>query len=490
MSSDLTYDVRVWKTEVYRGAKVTTYTVRWKAGVRLRRRSFRIAAQADSFRAELLAAARRGEAFAARTGLPASWQRDEPGTSWYEFTCAYVDMKWKAASAKYRRAIAQALAAALPAMVEQTAGRPPDEDIRRAVLGWGYNSRLRAWAPPDAAAALAWLSRHTKPVADLRRPADTRALLDAAVTRLDGSRAAATSARRHRAVLFNALEYAVELGLLEANPVKDLRWTTPRASHAIDRRRVINPDQARKLLAAVRAQQPSGPRLAAFFGVMYYCGLRPEEAVMLHAADLHLSAGDGWGELHVSATAPDAGGRWTDSGAGRDRRGLKHRGEGEIRVVPVPPPQVRLFRAHLEDFGTSADGYLFRGVGGGPLATITYRRAWDRARKAALSPVEYASPLARRPYDLRHACLSTWLNGGVAPAQVAEWAGHSVEVLLRTYARCLDGQHDIAKRRIMDVLNDDPRGSGEPERSRDPGDGRQPDEGGGHDGNGGSTDEQ
>jgi hypothetical protein len=33
------------------------------------------------------------------------------------------------------------------------------------------------------------------------------------------------------------------------------------------------------------------------------------------------------------------------------------------------------------------------------------------------------------PYDLRHACLSTWLNGGVYPTQVAEWAGYSVDVL-------------------------------------------------------------
>ena len=49
--------------------------------------------------------------------------------------------------------------------------------------------------------------------------------------------------------------------------------------------------------------------------------------------------------------------------------------------------------------------------------------------------------------------MSTWLNGGVAPAQVAEWAGHSVEVLLRTYVRCLDGQHDLAKRRIMEALD-------------------------------------
>jgi hypothetical protein len=32
-------------------------------------------------------------------------------------------------------------------------------------------------------------------------------------------------------------------------------------------------------------------------------------------------------------------------------------------------------------------------------------------------------PLGGRVYDLRHACLTTWLNNGVPPAQVAEWAG-------------------------------------------------------------------
>ena len=72
----------------------------------------------------------------------------------------------------------------------------------------------------------------------------------------------------------------------------------------------------------------------------------------------------------------------------------------------------------------------------------------------ALTDEEYRSALARRPYDLRHACLSTWLNGGVAATQVVEWAGHSVEMLLRVYARCLDGQDEIAKRRIIAALDD------------------------------------
>ncbi|GLY92296.1 hypothetical protein [Actinoallomurus iriomotensis] len=65
---------------------------------------------------------------------------------------------------------------------------------------------------------------------------------------------------------------------------------------------------------------------------------------------------------------------------------------------------------------------------------------------------QYESPLTCRPYDLRHACVSTWLSGGVPPTQVATWAAHTVDVLLRIYASCLDGQDEIAKRRIPEAL--------------------------------------
>jgi hypothetical protein len=37
-----------------------------------------------------------------------------------------------------------------------------------------------------------------------------------------------------------------------------------------------------------------------------------------------------------------------------------------------------------------------------------------------------------------------WLNGGVYPTQVAEWAGHGVDVLLRIYAKCNAGQNELA----------------------------------------------
>ena len=74
----------------------------------------------------------------------------------------------------------------------------------------------------------------------------------------------------------------------------------------------------------------------------------------------------------------------------------------------------------------------------------TLGRAWARARVEALTPEQVASPLARRPYDLRHARLTWWLNAGVSPTQVAQWAGHSVRVLLDVYAGCVDGEEQRA----------------------------------------------
>ena len=462
----ISYNVRVYKSKVYKGKTVTTYYVRWKVGDREWKEPFRVAAQADSFRSSLLTAARSGEAFSLATGQPIAWQRADNDMSWYDFACSYSDMKWKSASAKYRKDIARALTAATPAMFNATRGEPDDARIRQALLRWGFNTKQRASVPAEVADVLRWVSRNNAPVSDLAEPAAARRILDMATTCLNGRRAAASTARRHRTILSNAMDFAVERNLIETNPIRALKWKPPKVSSEVDRRSVVNPSQGRALLEAVRGQHPSGPRLVAFFGVLYYAALRPEEAVNLSKDDVTLPdliwnedtqqweeppEDDDWAELHFRTASPDAGSEWTDDGSDREMRQLKHRADGDSRTVPVHPELTRLFRVHFRDFGTAPDGRIFCGVRGGPLPTITYRRAWTKARAIALTPGEKASPLAKRPYDLRHACLSTWLNGGVAPTQVAEWAGHSVDVLLRIYAKCLAGQHELAKRRITEA---------------------------------------
>lgn len=133
--------------------------------------------------------------------------------------------------------------------------------------------------------------------------------------------------------------------------------------------------------------------------------------------------------------------------------GPRAAGGGAVRVVPIPPRLVAILRAHIERFGTAPDGRLFRGrLDGAPVNPTVYTDAWKRAQVIGLTPEQQASPLARRPYDLRHAAVSTWLAAGVPVAEVAERAGHTVEVLLKVYARCLDGERATSNRRIDELF--------------------------------------
>jgi hypothetical protein len=91
--------------------------------------------------------------------------------SWYDFAYAYADMKWKSASAKYRRDIARALTAATPAMfADGRDGKPDDAAIRLALRQWAFNSKRRGDASADVAAVLAWINRNTVLVSTLAAP--------------------------------------------------------------------------------------------------------------------------------------------------------------------------------------------------------------------------------------------------------------------------------------------------------------------------------
>ena len=140
-----------------------------------------------------------------------------------------------------------------------------------------------------------------------------------------------------------------------------------------------------------------------------YAALRPAEAVALRAADLVLPDA-GWGRIDLAASSPCAGTECIDDGASRQERGLKHRPPGETRSIPIPPALVELPRNHLKRYGTGPGGRVFRTARGGPLNDTGYGEVWERARPIALTPAQQTTPLARRPYDLRHAAVSLWLR--------------------------------------------------------------------------------
>ncbi|WP_181779715.1 tyrosine-type recombinase/integrase [Pseudonocardia pini] len=449
---ETSYDVRIWKTEVYAGARTSTHTVRWTVGGKPWREPFKTAALADAFRSELVTASRRGEAFVVGTGLPVSMDRAEKNVPWLALARDYVAMKWPHLAPNSRRNTARALTNATLALLATERGKPSEDELRKALTAWIFNRRAQLdQAPDEIRQAAAWLERSTRPVGDLGQASVVRTVLDALAARTDGEPAAPATVQRQRGVIVNVGEYAVERNLLARNPITAVKWRAPKTVKGVDRRVVVNPVQARTLLDAVGEEKPSGRALVAFFGAMYYAALRPAEAATLRKSNLSLPT-SGWGELLLETSTPAAGASWTDSGARREERQLKHRARGETRVVPVAPELTALFHQHLRLFGNAPDGLLFRGVRGGQLAESTYCRVWRKARVRALSADEVASPLARRPYDLRHAAVSTWLNAGVPSTQVAEWAGHSVAVLHQIYAKCIVGQDEAARLRIATAL--------------------------------------
>ena len=112
------------------------------------------------------------------------------------------------------------------------------------------------------------------------------------------------------------------------------------------------------------------------------------------------------------------------------------------------PELVAILSDHIDNFGVAGDGRVFSTDRGHVIASTAVSDVWGEARTRGLSPVQVASPLAGRPYDLRHAAVSLWLNAGVLATEVTERAGHSVEVLLRVYSKYRDEGEAIANKRI------------------------------------------
>jgi integrase len=277
--------------------------------------------------------------------------------TWYRHAVAYAEMKWPHLAPHSRASLADALATVTPLLTREGGRMPPPGRLRAALYGHAFNPPLRSRVPePGTASVLSWAERASLPVSQLADPRVIRAALDGLCTRLDGSPAAANTITRKRAVFHGALGYAVELGLLPANPIGLVRWRAPAAAVAVSPATVPSPAQVRAILAQVARIRPE---LAAFFGCLYYA-LRPEEAVALRRTDLILPA-CGRGTIILTAACPRTGAAWTSTGTPFEPRGLKHRPDGTVRVVPIPPVLVGMLGQHLHAFGTASDGRLFRG---------------------------------------------------------------------------------------------------------------------------------
>jgi hypothetical protein len=134
-----------------------------------------------------------------------------------------------------------------------------------------------------------------------------------------------------------------------------------------------------------------------------------------------------------------------------------HHRDGGLRPSPERQAETAeaIGRVREAEPGLSADAQAIEQENKDTYGGSTYGRVWRAARQIALGPQLAATPLARRPYDLRHAALSLWLNATGSLADVAARAGTSVHVLQDVYVHCIEGRDDLISQQIEDAFDPD-----------------------------------
>ncbi|WP_194923138.1 tyrosine-type recombinase/integrase [Catenulispora pinisilvae] len=495
---EFTYKVRIWpkirehisqaKEELVKPIekRKCTYSIRWVVEGREKEctASFPTYPQAENRQRELQLAVSRGEAFHIRSGLPmaeyrrkqeyeeadrARQEAESNAATCYERFVEFTDAKWPLLEPTSRAAMAAALSIVTAALVTNRDGAPDRRDLNYVLVKYVYNKNNRETVPPAPryVAALKWIREHSRPAGDLADEATFRTAMEAILLQpTTGLKAARSTVSRYRASFNQALEFLVECKVLDANPLDDPKWDRfgkqSKRSNVVDKRVVANPAQVEALITNAAEYGPTGERLQAFFALLYYALMRPSEAMDLTEDCFTLppeppkgQPETEWGRVRFSVADPQPAKQWTDEAKGRESKALKQREKGEDRDVPIHPNGVAWVRRHLKQYNVPPGGHLFTGIRGGgrTISKTAYAKVWRFTRHKTLSVRQFKSKLGKRPYDLRHGGVSLLLNAGVPPTLIAEWAGHGLDVLLRIYAKCIEGQEELARKLIEQSID-------------------------------------
>lgn len=220
----------------------------------------------------------------------------------------------------------------------------------------------------------------------------------------------------HR-TLSMALEAAVADGFLGRNPARTAKLPRKAKTAPV----ALDAATTRRMLDAIAA---TAPGLAVYAELVAATGLRRAEAAGLTWDRVDLDGGvitvDR--QLDYSASTLPA---WSDT---------KTTG---VRRVVIAPATVNLLRRHRsgqEVTRLDRAGLVFTQPDGTPWPRSTLADAWRRAKRILADDGHPLPDGARGWHTLRHGAASRLLEQGVPPAEAAQHLGHSVEVLLGTYA--------------------------------------------------------
>lgn len=236
------------------------------------------------------------------------------------------------------------------------------------------------------------------------------------------------TAKKTASALRQIFKQLLKEGRIQRDPTVSLQL--PKAKKT--KKRVLLPaekEAVRDLLKAGDKRLPDHKKM--FLGVLYYLGLRPEEARALMVSDID------WDKQEITIQRALS---FTDEIG--DLKGTK---TDNIRVLPIPVSFLGQFKAYCEGIGRM---YLFVKVSDNKLHTKTsYRRLWDSIASAISSAAwpDGISPAGKlTPYAFRRNYATFLYYSGISLKKAAYLMGHSnTRMIMEVYAQIDDERENI-----------------------------------------------
>lgn len=227
-------------------------------------------------------------------------------------------------------------------------------------------------------------------------------------------------------VLKGSFTFAVDNGLIAKSPVLSSIKAEGDEPEEVE---PLTDEQCARLLAAVK-----GTKAYLFVLVLLFAGLRKGEALGLRWADLDFDRKI----IHVrrSIVYP------TSNKRGEVNEDLKTK--SAKRDIPMVP---ELKYAFMEARKNANSIYVFSNRAGDFMSESSFRRMWDIIAYRQIDP-EVKDILHQRtldfdvhPHQLRHTCITRWIEAGLDVPTVQRLAGHkNPEVTLRIYTHYRESQ--------------------------------------------------
>lgn len=327
-------------------------------------------------------------------------------------------------------------------LLEMPGVEKPPVSLRHCVERW-RQQKWDGWEPATRESVTyaiqripAWLMRKD---ASKITTADVKAALAEVA-----SKVGMDAVKKTKQAIAGGLTWAVDDNRIKSNPAagkvvpnraKGTSKAARKTAAARERGQTVDLDEAltrREVLSIISHTSPHWQPLGI---VLLETGIRIGEAAALQVRHVNLDERT----LVVEVSKDTAATRFTDDGAyGQDKATKAWRSDRTIKLSWLA---VAVLRCLVE--GKGPEEYVFVGPRGGRLEPDRYReREWRPAAKAAGFD-------GYTPHDIRHHVASVLLSNGVTPRTVAKHMGHSLQVLMSTYAKYFE-QDDTRLRDALD----------------------------------------